>query len=371
MAHQQTNCDVFPTLQRQNTALDPSTAQQDLLQGVENYKHQRYVSVQQMANETVLLLRSLSQRLQRFQARTHGFIKTPRPRNATDQETTDHHHALMSPVSPAETGRSVFAHTTNDGNSLPARRSTATEEDRPQVSLPVPDTTTSEIPRKPTVRKTYSQNMSAQRDAYSEPTYPWDGHTQDNPQLIRNNYPDICRMTYTDGTMPLSERPDRGLMSDIDRASSAVREGIAAEGQQEIPKHTTLIDDNDRQDVLAVQRTPSYHTKSAQPPNTFRSQDTIAGKCKEPNGHITQSSDSDIQVFHERQSTTTHCEQPTHVGSTTMPSGKNRRAHPLQQLADRSTSDSEAKPGAKHTHGQRHTTTKSYPMLSREEPFTN
>ena len=166
----------YPTHQQwPNTAFDSRTAHQDLLHRVENYKHQRYLSVQQMADETLLLLRSLSQRLRRFQARTGGFVKAQCPRHGTDWETTDHHCALILPVSSAETG---FAHATN-GNSSPTRRSTPNAGDRNHIGLPTRTSNMTGVPYIPMKYRTYYYNMVTQQDTYSEPKR--DGHTRENP----------------------------------------------------------------------------------------------------------------------------------------------------------------------------------------------
>ena len=137
MAHRQKNRDGPLTRQRLNAALDPDTAHQDVLHHLENYGNQPYVSVLQMADDTVLLLRSLSQRLRHFQANILGSVKTPRPRNISDQETTDRRCTSISPVPPTGTGQPEFVHAINDRSSSPARRSTETGEHQPQVNLPV------------------------------------------------------------------------------------------------------------------------------------------------------------------------------------------------------------------------------------------
>ena len=56
MAHRRKNQDGPPTRQRLNAALDPDTAHQEVLRRLENYCNLPYVSVAQMADDTVLLL---------------------------------------------------------------------------------------------------------------------------------------------------------------------------------------------------------------------------------------------------------------------------------------------------------------------------
>ena len=86
MAHQQTNRGGLPTQHWYDTAFDSRTAQQGPLHYAGPYEHHLYLSKQQMANETVRLLWSLSQRLE---ARTGGLIKVQRPRHDTDRERPD------------------------------------------------------------------------------------------------------------------------------------------------------------------------------------------------------------------------------------------------------------------------------------------
>lgn len=214
--------------------------------------------------------------------------------------------------------------------------------------------------------------MSAHRDAHSEPTPPWDGHTQDNTQLISKNCLDICQIWGTDGTMPLSERSDHGQMTDTDHTDSAVREGVVAKNRHwlKIPKYTTPFDNNGRKGVFVAPRTIMYRTKSIQTPNTFRLRDTIMGKSEEPNGHTSRSSDSGTGVVINKGPTVYH-EWPLYVNPTILQSEGNREAHPSQQLADRNAPGSEAKPDTEHTNDQGHTTTELYPVLNQEEPFTN
>ena len=61
MAHRQKNCDGHTTRQKLNATLDLDT--DEVLRRLESYSHQPHVNMAQVADDTVLLLQSLSQRL--------------------------------------------------------------------------------------------------------------------------------------------------------------------------------------------------------------------------------------------------------------------------------------------------------------------
>ena len=123
----------------------------------------------------------------------------------------------------------------------------------------------------------------------------------------------------------------------------------------------TPIDNNNHKGVVVAQQTFPYLTKPVQTPDTYRSQG------KEPNKHISWGSDSDTKVANKCRSTTSR----ERSASTIIPSRGHHRAHSIQQSTDRHTSSSEAKIDTECTHGRRHATTKSYPMINQEEPFTD
>ena len=132
MAHQQTNHEGLPTQRRPHAAPATRAVHQDPLHCMRDYGHQRFPDVQQVADETVTFLRSLSQRLRRFQAHTGGFAKATRPQTGTDRGTQDRRPAKIPPVATTKTGRIELTHA-NNGETLPRRRSTPTTEYRNHV----------------------------------------------------------------------------------------------------------------------------------------------------------------------------------------------------------------------------------------------
>jgi hypothetical protein len=244
MAHQQTNREGLPTRQGPHAAIDSRTAHHDLLHRVENYGHQRYPSLQQMADETVLLLQSLSQRLRRFQAQTGGFMKAHRPQNGTNRGTLDRHPALIPPVSIAETGRSEFTHATNEESS-PRRRSTpdAGYQNHIGPSVPTSDTTmsrTSSIKMEHTV---CNCDITTQRGASSEPRQ--DDHIRNDTfprtqEDCSNNHTNIYQTIMTGAVerdIPYSSSKKTEGKQQIDNVYTNYETwiGVPEEGRPKIP----------------------------------------------------------------------------------------------------------------------------------------
>ena len=160
MAHRQKSRDGPTTHQKLNATLDLDT--DEVLRRLESYSHQPHVNMARVADDTILLLRSLSQRLRQFQAQICPSVKKPHPHGITDREITDRRRILISPVPQKVTGRSESVPYTDannnyslpagDGggqpqisppildNSSPKGRSTTAGDIQPDLNLPAPDT---------------------------------------------------------------------------------------------------------------------------------------------------------------------------------------------------------------------------------------
>ena len=198
MAHRQTYHKGPPTPDEYFAIFDFDPADQEPYYYNRRYESHLHQTEQEKSQEIFRLLRSLSERLDAQDSRRAHHL---RPHN-TDGETAEHQNASTSPISPIETGRPEYAHTTVEEIPSPERRSTMAEKGQPdEASLPAPDTTTSEDLCKPD-----NQNTLAHRDTYSGPIPMRKDHDQ-RPMIsveeTKTNRPQLYKLCH----WPPNENP--------------------------------------------------------------------------------------------------------------------------------------------------------------------